>query len=224
MSDAPPPPPPGWYPDPDEVGSERWWDGAAWGPRKYTPRLETGRRNPDLPSASERRMQVAIERELDAEDAAAAASPQAIAARRRRRVKIGAGFAALGLIALIITVQSIAANNRAPSSAGDAAEPLLSDACSNAMIAAENEPSESEVALLATFDECGTAEQWILGIQEHPTAGSFTSYSRAEAIDLLDLGCIRRTDAVVCIDAAAQGHLTYELDDPRLVEMQVPRG
>ncbi|WP_240773590.1 hypothetical protein [Plantibacter sp. M259] len=92
------------------------------------------------------------------------------------------------------------------------------------MVAAENEPSESEVALLATLDQCGTSEQWILGIQEHPTAGSFTSYSRAEAIDFLDLACIRHTDAVVCIDAAAQGHLTYELDDPRLVELQVPRG
>lgn len=169
-------------------------------------------------------MQVAIERELDAEDAAAAASPQAIAALQRRRAKIGAGLAGLGLIALIITVQSIAAHNRAPSSAGNAPEPLLSDECSNAMVAAENEPSESEVALLATLDQCGTSEQWILGIQEHPTAGSFTSYSRAEAIDFLDLACIRRTDAVVCIDAAAQGHLTYALDDPRLVELQVPRG
>lgn len=169
-------------------------------------------------------MQASIERELDAEDAAAAASTAAVAVRWDRRLKIGAGLTVLGVIALSITVQSIAANNRASSSAEDAAGPRLSGACSNAMIAAENEPSESEVALLATFDECGTAEQWILGIQEHPTAGSFTSYSRAEAIDLLDLGCIRRTDAVVCFDAAAHGHLTYELDDPRLVELQVPRG
>ncbi len=107
--------------------------------------------------------------------------------------------------------------------AGQTSAPQLSAACSDEMIAAENEPSESEVALLATLDQCGSSEQWILGIQEHPTAGSFTPYSRAEAIDFLDLACIRRTDAAVCVDAAAGGHLTYELDDPRLVERQVSR-
>ncbi len=96
-------------------------------------------------------------------------------------------------------------------------------ACDTAMIAAENETGENETAILATLDECETAEDWIVGLQAHPTAGSFTSYTRAEAIDFLDLACVRRIDAVVCIDAAEHGHLSFELDDPRLPELQVPR-
>lgn len=91
------------------------------------------------------------------------------------------------------------------------------------MIAAEQETGESETAILATLDECANSEDWIVRLQAHPTAGSFTSYTRAEAIDLLDIACIRRIDAVVCIDAAEQGHLTFELDDPRLPDLQVPR-
>ncbi|MCI1019383.1 hypothetical protein HWD99_12170 [Microbacterium sp. C5A9] len=99
----------------------------------------------------------------------------------------------------------------------------VSPACDDAMVAAEHETGESESAILATLDECENAEDWIVGLQAHPTAGSFTSYTRAEAINLLDIACIRRIDAVVCIDAAEQGHLSFELDDPRLPELQVPR-
>lgn len=103
------------------------------------------------------------------------------------------------------------------------ASPTATPACDDAMVAAEQETGESETAILATLDKCATAENWFVGLQAHPTAGSFTSYTRPEAIDFLDLACIRRIDAVVCIDAAKQGHLTFELDDPRLPELQVPR-
>ncbi|WP_404435171.1 hypothetical protein LG322_08440 [Microbacterium aerolatum] len=81
----------------------------------------------------------------------------------------------------------------------------------------------SDTAILATLDECATADDWISGLQAHPKAGTLTSYSRTEAIELLDIACVSRVDAVVCIDAANAGHLTYELDDPRLTELQVPR-
>lgn len=101
--------------------------------------------------------------------------------------------------------------------------PETSSACDAAMVAAEQETGESETAILATLDQCESAEDWIIGLQAHPTAGSFTSYTRAEAIDFLDLACVRRIDAGVCIDASEQGHLTFELDDPRLPELQVPR-
>jgi hypothetical protein len=103
------------------------------------------------------------------------------------------------------------------------ASPAVTPACDAAMVAAEQETGESETAILATLDECTNSEDWIVGLQAHPTAGSFTSYTRDEAIDFLDIACIRRIDAVVCLDAAEQGHLTFELDDPRLPELQVPR-
>ncbi len=162
----------------------------------------------------EQRWQEEIERELDAEDQRAAAEKRS----RGKWSRVEIVFGSLASLAVVVIGVGIVG-----AIAGQTSAPQLSAACSDAMIAAENEPSESEVALLATLDQCGSSEQWILGIQEHPTAGSFTSYSRAEAIDFLDLACIRRTNAAVCVDAAAEGHLSYELDDPRLVEQQVPR-
>ena len=120
---------------------------------------------------------------------------------------------ALALIAVLAAVGLTACS----------ADARTTPACDAAMVAAEQETGDSETAILATLDECATAEDWIVGLQAHPTAGSFTSYTRTEAIEFLDLACIRRIDAGVCIDAAEQGHLTFELDDPRLPELQVPR-
>ncbi|MEZ5266977.1 MAG: heavy metal-binding domain-containing protein, partial [Acidimicrobiales bacterium] len=38
MTDPASSPPPGWYPDPFEPGSTRWWDGSQWGQQR-TPIL-----------------------------------------------------------------------------------------------------------------------------------------------------------------------------------------
>lgn len=91
------------------------------------------------------------------------------------------------------------------------------------MVTAENEATTSDTAILGTLDACETSESWIAAIQAHPGAGSLTSYTHEDAVALLDLACIRRIDAVVCIDASEQGHLTFELDDPRLPDLQIPR-
>lgn len=91
------------------------------------------------------------------------------------------------------------------------------------MKAAEREPTESDTAILSTLDACETADSWIAALQDHPTAGAMTDYTREDAIVFLDFACVRRIDAPVCVDASRSGLLTYELDDPRLGELQVPR-
>lgn len=90
------------------------------------------------------------------------------------------------------------------------------------MQAAEREATESDTALLSTLDACETADAWIAALQAHPTAGVLIEYTREDAIESLDFFCVRRVDASVCVDAAAAGMLTYELDDPRLAELQIP--
>jgi hypothetical protein len=102
--------------------------------------------------------------------------------------------------------------------------PEVSAACTMAMQAAEREANESDTALLATLDACETADSWIAALQAHPGAGVLIEYTRGDAIESLDSYCVRRVDAPVCVDAAASGMLTYELDDTRLDELQVPRG
>ncbi len=46
----PAPPPPGWYPDPDDPGRQRWWNGAVWGP--VTPPAPAPSPPPTSPSPS----------------------------------------------------------------------------------------------------------------------------------------------------------------------------
>ncbi|GAA1998529.1 hypothetical protein [Microbacterium ulmi] len=91
------------------------------------------------------------------------------------------------------------------------------------MVDAEREATTSDTAILSTLDACVDAATWISALQEHPGAGSLTSYTEEDAVYLLDLACVRRIDAVVCTDAAAEGLLSFELDDPGLPALQVPR-
>lgn len=99
----------------------------------------------------------------------------------------------------------------------------ISPECATAFAAAEAEAATDDTAILSTLDVCGTSESWIAGIQARPGAGSLTSYTRTDAVALLDLACIRRVDAPVCTDASTRGLLTFEMDDPRLPGLQVPR-
>lgn len=101
--------------------------------------------------------------------------------------------------------------------------PSIPAPCDTAMAIAAREETASDVAILATLDECVAADDWIAALQKHPGAGSLVSYTREEAIAFLDLACIRRIDAPTCIDAAEQGLLSFELDDPRLDDLQIPR-
>lgn len=103
------------------------------------------------------------------------------------------------------------------------AAPVAPLPCIRAMQAASQEATESDTLILATLDECEKADDWIAALQRYPEAGALIEYSRADAIEFLDMACIRRIDAPTCIDAAEQGLLSYELDDPRLPELQIPR-
>jgi hypothetical protein len=77
---------------------------------------------------------------------------------------------------------------------------------------------DNDTEMVATLDECASSADWILALKENPGAGAGLSYTTQEAEFLLDLACTRATRSAVCIDAADQNILTYELDDPRLQE------
>jgi hypothetical protein len=62
------------------------------------------------------------------------------------------------------------------------------------------------------------------GGHKAPPEGAYNAeHTRDDAVALLDLACARRVDTPGRIDAAGTGLLTFELDDLRLTELQVPR-
>lgn len=92
--------------------------------------------------------------------------------------------------------------------------------CTTAMKAAADVTGlDNSAELLTTLADCASADDWILTLKANPGAGALTSYATADAETLLDLSCVRAIDTPVCIDAAEEGILTYELDDPRLKEL-----
>ncbi|TFD17865.1 hypothetical protein [Cryobacterium sp. TMT4-10] len=92
--------------------------------------------------------------------------------------------------------------------------------CTTAMrAAADVSSSDNSVELLTTLAACASADDWILTLKANPGAGALLSYTTADAESLLDLSCVRAIATAVCIDAAGEGILTYELDDPRLKEL-----
>lgn len=72
---------------------------------------------------------------------------------------------------------------------------------------------------MATTEACKDADEWIVALLEDPSAGSLTSYTMEDAKEFLDLICTHFIESSVCLDAEAQGILTYQLDDPRVLEL-----
>ncbi|MDQ0895790.1 hypothetical protein [Agromyces ramosus] len=96
----------------------------------------------------------------------------------------------------------------------------VSAACKAAMeSAAAVVDLDNDDALMATTETCENADEWIVALQHNPGAGSLVSYTVEDAEAFLDLVCIYSIESPVCLDAAAQGILTYELDDPRVLEL-----
>jgi hypothetical protein len=86
-------------------------------------------------------------------------------------------------------------------------------------VAADVASLDNDSELLATFDACESADDWIKSLQSNPGAGALVSYTTEDAEALLDISCVRAISTHVCIDAAAAGILTYDVDDPRLDEL-----
>ena len=94
-------------------------------------------------------------------------------------------------------------------------------ACGHSMsAAAEASDPDAESALVATLSACRTVDDWVAALREHPSAGAQTSYSTSDAHDVLNLVCLLGPDTVVCADAADRDLLDFELDDPRLGELE----
>jgi hypothetical protein len=95
------------------------------------------------------------------------------------------------------------------------------EACGNSMAAAADaSDTDAEAALVATLSRCRTVDDWVAALNEHPGAGALTSYSSSEAEDVLNLVCLLGPDSVVCAEAADRDLLDFELDDPRLRELE----
>lgn len=91
--------------------------------------------------------------------------------------------------------------------------------CTTAMkTAADVVAMDNDAELLATLDECASASDWIHTVKEIPEAGGLLSYTTEEAESFLDSACALAVSSRVCVDAAEEGILTSELDDPPLDE------
>jgi hypothetical protein len=74
-----------------------------------------------------------------------------------------------------------------------------SEACDTAMQAAAAVTQlNNDTELLATVEACQDPDDWVSGIQHNPGAGSLTSYTRDDAISLLQSICLQSPDSRVC--------------------------
>jgi hypothetical protein len=93
-------------------------------------------------------------------------------------------------------------------------------ACADSMsTAAEATDAQADTALVATLSECRTVDDWVAALKEHPSVGALTSYSTSDAHDVLNLVCLLGPDTIVCGEAAERDLLDFDLDDPRLREL-----
>ena len=79
---------------------------------------------------------------------------------------------------------------------------------------------DNDTELVATTNACRDVDDWVAAIIANPGAGALTSYTVEDAQSLLTMTCVRSIESAVCIDASAEGILDFELDDPRLKELQ----
>jgi hypothetical protein len=87
------------------------------------------------------------------------------------------------------------------------------------MAAAESAGFKNDPEMIATLSACDDVSGWVGAIKAHPGAGSLISYTTEDAHYLVGIVCVRDPHTPVCEDASALGLLDFELDDPRLAEL-----
>ena len=92
-------------------------------------------------------------------------------------------------------------------------------ACVSSMAAAESAGFENDPEMIATLSACDDVSGWVDAIKAHPGAGSLISYTTEDAHYFMGLVCVRDPHTLVCEDASVLGLLDFELDDPRLAEL-----
>lgn len=113
-------------------------------------------------------------------------------------VPLAIAFVVVAVI-LIITNVVNSANNAPATSSGECATSMETAAAVEAL--------DNDAELLATLTACETVDEWVAALQANPGAGSFESYTVAEAEELLSMTCARAPEAVVCVDGAASGRI-----------------
>jgi len=78
---------------------------------------------------------------------------------------------------------------------------------------------DNDVEVIRTLSECESVDDWVAALKANPAAGSLTSYKTEDAHEFLGLVCVREPDTALCAEASEMGILDFELDDPRLQEI-----
>jgi len=78
---------------------------------------------------------------------------------------------------------------------------------------------ENDAELFETLLECNSVDDWVAGLKANPAAGSLITYSTDDAHEFLNLICIRQPEAELCAEASSRGILDFDLDDPRLRDL-----
>jgi hypothetical protein len=93
-----------------------------------------------------------------------------------------------------------------PAQSTPPADTQATAACLEAMEAAASEPDpdRAEPLIIATLSKCTSAEDWLVGLREHPGAMGLTS-SADLGSDSLIVPCSAGPDTRVCSDATKRG-------------------
>lgn len=108
----------------------------------------------------------------------------------------------LVLIVLILVITRPLGDAGGDSDSGPSAE------CLGAMetAAAELDSAAADPLIIATLSECGTADEWLAALEQHPGAMGLTERAEIGDFNLL-AACVGQLETPVCADAAEKGRI-----------------